>query len=280
MACCRSLTLSVEGGPCTIDDIRQLCTAVNVPYSNQLAASNGVPPFAWTISAGVLPTGLSLDPGTGLISGTPTDFPGSSFPVTIKATDSIGVFCTKDVTFTVQSVGLDPRSFDPEPLSPIGMVWTPTLGPYGTFSYNFTDGATGTFSGVSSQTCDDLADVSGVQLEAYIWSGCGSWTFHIAVEVAGNIPASLVCPGPITECSKASFIIVENGVNVAVNSWGTPGCLAINEFPPTGGTYNGTIEWDVVMPAFGARHIEFFFGLGGGASCTSGTVTITPKYGP
>lgn len=47
-----------------------------VPYSAQLVVSDGTPPFAWSIASGVLPTGLTIDPATGLVSGTPTEVGG------------------------------------------------------------------------------------------------------------------------------------------------------------------------------------------------------------
>jgi hypothetical protein len=40
-------------------------------YSQTLAASGGAPPFTW--SAPALPSGLSLAPSTGAISGTPPE---------------------------------------------------------------------------------------------------------------------------------------------------------------------------------------------------------------
>ena len=46
---------------------------VGVPYSQKLTATGGVAPFKWELTAGgVLPTGLTLDASTGLISGTPS----------------------------------------------------------------------------------------------------------------------------------------------------------------------------------------------------------------
>ncbi len=43
----------------------------NVPYSQYLIANGGQPPYTFRILDGTLPSGLSLNPATGLISGTP-----------------------------------------------------------------------------------------------------------------------------------------------------------------------------------------------------------------
>jgi hypothetical protein len=41
-----------------------------VAYSATLVATGGQPPFSWAISGGTLPEGLTLNPNTGVISGT------------------------------------------------------------------------------------------------------------------------------------------------------------------------------------------------------------------
>lgn len=57
----------------TIATTSPLPTAtVGTAYSTTLVATDGTPPYAWAIVAGTLPTGLSLDVDTGVISGTPT----------------------------------------------------------------------------------------------------------------------------------------------------------------------------------------------------------------
>jgi hypothetical protein len=62
-------------------------------YSVTLQATGGVPPYTWSISAGSLPTGLSL---TGaLVSGIPTA-PGT-FDFTIQVTDSLGMMMRMQV---------------------------------------------------------------------------------------------------------------------------------------------------------------------------------------
>jgi hypothetical protein len=68
-------------------------TSTNLPrgtqdlgYSTTLLTSGGIMPFTWTITAGVLPPGLMLDPASGQISGTPTT--QGTFFFTVNVTDS------------------------------------------------------------------------------------------------------------------------------------------------------------------------------------------------
>ena len=64
--------------------------SANVPYSATLTASGGIPfkggLYSWSIAAGSLPHGLSLDPTKGVISGRPDTIGTSSF--TVQAADS------------------------------------------------------------------------------------------------------------------------------------------------------------------------------------------------
>src|SRR5690349_20112154 len=57
-----------------------------VEYRVQLTATGGIPPYKWTIATGNLPQGLTLDPATGLISGSASNPEETRF--TIEATDS------------------------------------------------------------------------------------------------------------------------------------------------------------------------------------------------
>jgi hypothetical protein len=72
---------------------------VGDPYSHTLAASGGTPPYTWSISAGSLPGGLSLDPSSGSITGTPITAGTSNF--TAMATDSLSVSVTKPMSITI-----------------------------------------------------------------------------------------------------------------------------------------------------------------------------------
>ncbi|HXA04421.1 MAG TPA: putative Ig domain-containing protein [Bryobacteraceae bacterium] len=61
---------------------------VGAAYSATLQSSGGATPITWSVSSGSLPPGLSLVPGTGVISGTPSTNSGSPFNFTVQATDS------------------------------------------------------------------------------------------------------------------------------------------------------------------------------------------------
>ena len=67
-------------------------TTTNLPdgmigeaYSETLEATDGTAPYTWSVSKSSLPTGLSLNPATGKISGTPTEEGATNF--TVKVTD-------------------------------------------------------------------------------------------------------------------------------------------------------------------------------------------------
>jgi Putative Ig domain len=57
-------------------------------YSQTVGESGGTPPFAWSISYGALPNGLSLGASTGTISGTPAE--GGTWYFWVQLTDGAG----------------------------------------------------------------------------------------------------------------------------------------------------------------------------------------------
>jgi hypothetical protein len=88
-------------GPLTITTTSLASGRLNRAYSATLKATGGVSPYTWTITAGTLPTGLTLAASTGTISGTPTKTGTVSFTVTV--TDSTKTAVSKALSITISS---------------------------------------------------------------------------------------------------------------------------------------------------------------------------------
>ena len=83
-------TLTVSGsGSLTLKPSTLPAATVGQSYCGfDITASGGKAPYTYAISVGSLPPGLSLNPSTGAITGTPTA--GGTFTFTVRATDSAG----------------------------------------------------------------------------------------------------------------------------------------------------------------------------------------------
>ena len=99
----------------TIAAVQALAISGNPPttvqegasYSAQYGASGGVQPYTFSLLSGSLPTGLSLDPSSGLISGVPATGSHGTYTFTVKVADNAGHSTNASpVTLTVSTVPL------------------------------------------------------------------------------------------------------------------------------------------------------------------------------
>jgi len=74
---------------------------VGTPYNQTVTATGGNGSYTFSASVGSLPAGLSLNPSTGVISGTPTTAATSNFSLT--ATDGNGATGTQSYTVTINA---------------------------------------------------------------------------------------------------------------------------------------------------------------------------------
>jgi len=72
---------------------------VGTSYSASVVATGGTTPYAWSIAAGALPTGLALNTSTGAITGTPTTAGTASF--TVQVTDNVGATATAPLSLII-----------------------------------------------------------------------------------------------------------------------------------------------------------------------------------
>ena len=86
-------------GPLAITTSSLMGTAVNNSYSATISAAGGTPPYKWTISAGTLAPGITLNAYTGALTGTATRAGTNSF--TAKVLDAASNSATQNLSLTI-----------------------------------------------------------------------------------------------------------------------------------------------------------------------------------
>jgi len=83
-----NLHFSITYQPCALSFVTTPIPPAqeNVPYYVALSATGGTGPYTWTASG--LPAGLHLDPGSGVISGTPLSSSTGTYTVAVSVTDA------------------------------------------------------------------------------------------------------------------------------------------------------------------------------------------------
>ena len=97
-----STGISAEVSALTMTTTSLPAGLVNHPYTASLAASGGVPPYAWSVSAGSLPTGVSLS-SSGQLSGTLSAAGTFTFSITVADSATTRHTATQQFTVTVNS---------------------------------------------------------------------------------------------------------------------------------------------------------------------------------
>ncbi len=107
-----------------------------VHYSQKLAAAGGARPYTWSIVSGALPAGLTLQHGTGVISGTPKT--GGNFRFTAQVsctvygkTGPVTATATADLSLTVDVARLSATTGVHLPPAIVGVPYSVKLGAAG-----------------------------------------------------------------------------------------------------------------------------------------------------
>src|SRR5579883_463077 len=78
-------SIAIDYPPLVITNASLQPANLGVPYSQSLTASGGLPPYSWSIVSGAVP-GISIDPSSGVLSGTPATV--GVYSTKIQVTDS------------------------------------------------------------------------------------------------------------------------------------------------------------------------------------------------
>jgi len=136
-------TLTIAAGFSITSESLLPAGTVGASYSQTLAAAGGSPPYSeWKVTAGILPAGLSLDPSTGRIAGTPTAVGTLTFTVQVR--DSAAGTASKSFTLTINALPLAITTASPLPAGVLGGAYSQTLqasGGVAPYSWVVKDGA-------------------------------------------------------------------------------------------------------------------------------------------
>jgi len=161
-------------------------------YTSAVSATGGTSPYAWSISSGTLPTGVSLA-SSGAISGTPTV--AGTFPFTIAVKDSTGASASANLSINVVT-----------PAAPSVSISSPANGS--------TVSGTISVSGVAS----DALPISSVQLSVdggpfSIVSGTTTWSSTLNTNSLANGSHSLSAKVNDSAGNSASSSLVDISVD-------------------------------------------------------------------
>ncbi|WP_157521701.1 DUF7507 domain-containing protein [Herbidospora cretacea] len=113
---------------------------VNVAYSVPLTMTGGTAPITWSISAGSLPPGVTLNPSTGLLSGTPTT--AGTYSFTVRIVDASGQSDTRAATVTIAAAPV--LTIPPPPAAQVAVAYSLPLSVSGgtaPYTYSLASGA-------------------------------------------------------------------------------------------------------------------------------------------
>jgi hypothetical protein len=186
-----------------------------VAYSTTLQATGGTPPYTWAITTGVLPSGLSLNAGTGEISGTPTET--GSFPITVEVTDDVAATDSAALNIDVLSAPLQVTTTS-LPNASLGVAYSAFLQATGgtpPYSWAITVGVLPSGLSLNAGT----GEISGTPTEL--------GGFPITVEVTDDVAA--------TDSAALNLDVIDPGDPLAVNTINLPDGLEAR-------TYYGRVQ--------------------------------------
>lgn len=174
--------------------------SVSTAYSATLTASGGKAPYTWSLLQGSLPAGLSLDGGSGVISGTPTAPGTSSFTVQVRDSQASPATAQAMLGLTVLNNLVVSTSELPSGTS--GTAYQATLTAHGgTPSY--------AWSILSGSLPPGLSLSSGGVISGTP-SAAGEWNFEVQVDDSSSDTAHATLPLTVAATAQGAVTTQHN----------------------------------------------------------------------
>jgi hypothetical protein len=257
------LTLTVSAAPALIvTGGTAVQGAVGDFYAAGIGYSGGQGPYTWAVTAGSLPPGLSIDPGSGMVAGTPTT--AGSYPVTVQATDSstpTPEVATAPVTFVIGGTPSLEIASTTLPAITQGVSYSTTLQASGGVPPYTWDVASGTLP-AGLELDSSTGELYGTP------TGDGSKTVTLEVADSQSTPATAKSTIKLTVTGGAALSIITTGLDEATQQ-------APYDEPLTAAGGSGSYTWSVVQGSLPAGLELDPSGAIEGAPVKFGTSTFT-----
>jgi large repetitive protein len=203
----RALSITVTPAPVSITTASLPNGQVGVSYTQNLQASGGAGTYTWSVSAGTLPSGLSLG-ASGQITGTPAASGNASF--TVKVIDPTGS-ATRVLSINIAAVPIAITTTS-LPGGEVGMPYSQTLqasGGTGSYTWSVSSGAlplgltlnsTGRISGTPTAAAN-----ASFSLEVSDSTGSSTAALAIAIAPALTAPACPAATGVVGQVYSATL---------------------------------------------------------------------------
>ena len=254
----------------------------NAAYSQTLQAAGGIAPYpTWAITVGSLPTGLSIGPTTGTISGS-TSVAVGNYPFTAQVTDSIGDTATQALSISVTTFAITTTTL---PAGTFNVAYTPqtlTLtGGTGPFTWTIITGSvpglslapsTGILSGTPTST--GIFPIT-VQVKDSA-TPSHTATANLSITINGAPAITSLNNASFTVGAAGSFMVTATGFPVPTLSETATLPTGVSFTPNSGGT--GTLSWTSTV-ASGSYALSFTASNGVGSNATQ-AFTLSANAAP
>jgi len=174
--------------------------SISTAYSATLTASGGQAPYTWSLVQGTLPAGLSLDGGSGVISGTPTASGTSSFTVQVR--DSQASPATAQAMLGLTVLNNLVVSTNELPSGTSGTAYQATLmASGGTPSYSWS---------ILSGSLPPGLNLSSGGVISGTPSAAGAWSFEVQVDDSSSDTANATLPLTIGATAQGAVTTQHN----------------------------------------------------------------------
>ncbi len=123
-----NLSITINAAPLSVTTTSLVAGVIGTPYRQNLQAVGGITPYSWAITAGSLPTGLTLNAATGAITGTPAGPMVGTISFTTTVTDAEKSAMTASANLSI-SISAPPLSVTTQSLpgGVMGVAYSQTL---------------------------------------------------------------------------------------------------------------------------------------------------------